>query len=123
MSSELSLLHGPSTPPLLSKPLGTLIDEQAVQFGDRTAVVVSWQQARLSYRQLADRSKLVAKALLETGLKPGDHVGIMAGNRYEYIEVFLGAARIGCPVVLHNLTWSASQLQSAAKRGGMLTHP
>jgi mevalonyl-CoA ligase len=114
--SHLSLVDGPSHPPLWSKTVKTLIEEQAHHYGDKTAVVVPWQSVELSFRQLAQRSKLVAKALLAMGIKLGSHIGIMAGNRHEYIEIFLGGARIGCPVVLHNLSWSPSQLRSAVVR-------
>ncbi|KAJ0371548.1 hypothetical protein COL26b_009639 [Colletotrichum chrysophilum] len=108
-----SLVFGPKNPPLLEKTLGSVIQDQAKAYGDRTAVVVPWQSTRLTYKDLADRSKITAKGLLELGLKRGDCVGIMAGNCYQYIELFLGAARIGCPfVVLHN-TYSPDELSSA----------
>ncbi|CAI0643810.1 unnamed protein product [Colletotrichum noveboracense] len=108
-----SLVFGPKDPPLLVKTLGSVIQDQAKAYGDRTAVVVLWQSTRLTYKDLADRSKIAAKGLLELGLKHGDCVGIMAGNCYQYIELFLGAARIGCSfVVLHN-TYSPGELSSA----------
>ncbi|KAE9575428.1 putative acyl-CoA synthetase [Colletotrichum fructicola] len=108
-----SLVFGPKDPPLLEKTLGSVIQDQAKAYGDRTAVVVPWQSTRLTYNDLADRSKITAKGLLELGLKHGDCVGIMAGNCYQYTELFLGAARIGCPfVVLHN-TYSPDELSSA----------
>ncbi|KAI8309641.1 putative acyl-CoA synthetase [Colletotrichum sp. SAR11_240] len=108
-----SLVFGPRDPPLLEKTLGAVIQDQAKAYGDRTAVVVPWQSTRLTYKDLADRSKIAAKGLLELGLKHGDCVGIMAGNCYQYIELFLGAARIGCPfVVLHN-TYSPDELSGA----------
>lgn len=53
---------------------------------------------------------MVAKGLLRAGLKHGDCVGIMAGNCYQYIEVFLGAGRIGCPVVVLNNTYTPAEL-------------
>jgi len=113
---SLSLVFGPDQPPLWSKTLGSLIEEQARQYGDKTAVVVPWQSARLSYRQLADRSKTLAKAMLNMGLRHGDCVGIMAGNCYQYIEVFLGGARIGCPVVVLNSTYTPEELKAAVVR-------
>ncbi|KAL1966032.1 hypothetical protein VTN77DRAFT_4972 [Rasamsonia byssochlamydoides] len=115
-SANLSLVHGPTHPPLWTKTLGQVIAEQARQYGDKEAVVVPWQATRLTYRQLAERSKLVAKALLDVGLRHGQCVGIMAGNCYEYIEVFLGGARIGCPVVVLNTTYSPEEFKSAVSR-------
>lgn len=108
-----SLLHGPSRPALRKEVLGELIEEQSRRNGSRTAVSFPWQQHSLSYQQLANRSRLLAKSMLEAGLKHGDCIGIMAGNCYQYIEVFLGAARIGCPLVVFNNTYSPKELCSA----------
>ncbi|KND87610.1 putative acyl-CoA synthetase YngI [Tolypocladium ophioglossoides CBS 100239] len=111
--SALSIVSGPTDEPLWSTTLGALIDTQARHYGDRTAVVFSWQKVSQTYRDLLFRSKLVAKALLESGIRHGDRVGITAGNCLEYIEVFLGAARIGCPVVVLNSTYAPQELLQA----------
>lgn len=117
MPSQLSLVHGPREPALwLDKTLCAVIDQQESSFPDRTALIVPWQSTRLTYRQLADRSRVVAKALLGAGLRHGDCIGIMDGNSYEYIEVFLGAARIGCPVVVLNNTYTPDELRNAVYR-------
>ena len=114
-----ALVYGPQEPSLCTKTLGTLIDEQAAQFGDRPAVIVPWQSVRLTYRELAERSWVLSKAMLATGsLRRGDCVGVMAGNCYQYIEVFLGAARIGCPVVVLNNTYTPEELRNAVSISG-----
>ncbi len=115
---NLAIVYGPKEPALWSKTLGNFIDEQANSFGERPCVIFPWQSVRLSYGQLADRSKILAKAMLEMGLRHGDCVGIMAGNCYQYIEVFLGGARIGCPVVVLNNTYTPVELQNAVSRSG-----
>ncbi|KAH7127887.1 hypothetical protein B0J13DRAFT_588608 [Dactylonectria estremocensis] len=97
---KLSLVKGPTEPPLWHLTLGSLTDQQAARYGDRPAVIVPWQNARLSYRQLASRSWMVAEALFKLGIRHGDCVGIMAGNRFEYLEALLGASRLGCCKVL-----------------------
>lgn len=120
--ANLSLVQGPSDPPLWTKTLSEVIAEQAKQHGDKEALVVPWQSTRLTYRQLAERSKLVAKALLDTGLRHGQCVGIIAGNCYQYIEVFLGGARIGCPVVVLNTTYSPEEFRAAVTRSCTYIH-
>jgi mevalonyl-CoA ligase len=114
----LSIVSGPRTPTLCEKTLGEIIEEQAVQYGDAEAVVVPWQARRLSYRDLAERSKLVAKALLRFGLQPGDRIGIMAGNCYQYLELFLGAARVRCPAVVINNTFGPDELKRSISEVG-----
>lgn len=114
----MSLVLGPSEPPLASTTIGSLVEERANTKGQGTAVVLPWQYMRLTFKDLADRSKIMAKALLRSGLKYGDCVGIMAGNCYQYIEVFLGAARIGCPCVVFNNTYSPQELKDVIARSG-----
>ncbi|KAF4783921.1 4-coumarate-CoA ligase [Colletotrichum scovillei] len=118
VDASLSLVQGPTSPPLILKPLGSIIEEQSKKYGDRPAVIVPWQSTRLTYRELADRSKVIAKAILEVGLHHGDRVGIIAGNCYQYIELFLGAARIGCPYVVFNNTYSPDELKNAVLASG-----
>lgn len=108
-----SFIHGDQSFALSSATLGELIDEQGLKNGDHTATVFSWQNHSTTYAQLAERSRLLAKSMLEAGLKHGDTVGIMAGNCYQYIEAFLGAARIGCPFVVFNNTYSPKELSTA----------
>ena len=112
-SPSLSRVTGPRTPGLWNHTLGELVTRQATQFGDHTAATFSWQRHRLSYQDLARRSEEVARSMMARGLKQGDHVAIMAGNCYQYIETFLAAARIGCPFVVLNNTYSAKEVVKA----------
>ncbi|KAJ5141208.1 hypothetical protein N7526_002203 [Penicillium atrosanguineum] len=131
MDPKLALVHGSKEPVLWAETLGNFIDKQAAQYEDRPAVIFPWQSVRLSYRQLAGRSNILAKSMLEMGLCKGDCIGIMAGNCYQYIEVFLGGGRIGCPVVVLNNTYTPEELMNAvqksshikALRGDQLTNP
>ncbi|KAM0542960.1 hypothetical protein ACHAPJ_012566 [Fusarium lateritium] len=116
----LSIVQGPTNIPLWEKTLGQLIVEQAKERGSRTALVVPWQNVRLTYDDLAHRSSLIAKALLDAGLRYGDSIGIFAGNCHQYIELFLGAARIGCPFVVLNTTSSPHELSSVVARSERL---
>lgn len=118
MAPELSVLHGSTDQSLWTITLGSLIDVQARAHGHRTALVVPWQNVRRSYKNLATRSKIIAKALLQSGLQYGDCIGIMAGNCSEYIEVFLGAARIGVTSVVLNSNYTPTELHYAVSFSG-----
>jgi acyl-CoA synthetase (AMP-forming)/AMP-acid ligase II len=115
-TQTLSLTHGPTDLPLWHKTIGELLHEQAKRFGERTALVVPWQKLRCSFRDLQTLSETTARALLATNIKKGEMVAIMAGNRIEYIEWVLGAARVGCPLVVLNNTYTPSELITALKR-------
>ncbi|KID95636.1 long-chain fatty-acid-CoA ligase, partial [Metarhizium majus ARSEF 297] len=111
--TNLSIVAGATDNPLWTMALGELIETQAKYYGGRTAVVFPWQNISRTYHDLSLRSKLVAKALLAAGLQHGDCVAVTAGNCYQYIEVFFGAARIGCPVVVLNSTYTPTELLRA----------
>ncbi|KKK15418.1 hypothetical protein P175DRAFT_0559879 [Aspergillus ochraceoroseus IBT 24754] len=122
MVPKLSLIHGPKEPEIWSnKTLCDIIDEQTNRYADRPMLIVPWQSTRLSYHDLAERSKTVAKAMLHFGLRHGDCIGIMDGNSCEYIEVFLGAARIGCPAVVLNNTYTPDELKNAVYQSSCKT--
>ena len=57
---------------------------------------------KLTYAALDDRSSRVANLLLTKGLKPGDHVAFLSGNRLEYCEVAAGIAKAGMVMIPMN---------------------
>lgn len=115
-TSSPSIVHGPRSVPLWRKTIGQILKEQVHYYGEQTALVVPWQNVRCSFRDLESRSEATARALLVAGLHSGDMVAIMAGNRIEYIDFMLGAARVGCPLVVLNNTYTPSELISALRR-------
>ncbi len=73
------------------------IREFAVGSPSATAVVDG--ERSLTFAALNDRSNRLATALLDLGLRPGDRVGLLAGNRLEYVEIAAGLAKAGMPMV------------------------
>jgi len=53
----------------------------------------------LTFAGLDDRSSRLAAGLLQRGLKPGDPVALLSGNRMEYFEIATGLAKAGLPLV------------------------
>lgn len=115
---QLSIVKGPTSPPLLQTTIGGLLEEQAAKFPDRLAVISTWQSERVTFKELDRRSEVIAKGLLDAGLRSGQTVGIMAGNRVEYFEVVLGTGRIGCPLVVLNNTYIPAELKTALEKAG-----
>lgn len=111
----LSYVAGPQEPDLWELNVTQLLQQQASRLKDHEAAVFPWQDLRLSYNDLDTRSAHAARSMLALGLKHGDSIGIIAGNRYEYIETFLGAGRIGCPFAVLNNTYSPKELVTALK--------
>ncbi|KAK1059084.1 hypothetical protein LTR74_012876 [Friedmanniomyces endolithicus] len=116
-----SLVQGRTDTPLYEKPLGTLLKERAACYGVKPALISHWQDHRASYSDLARTSGIVARALIDLGTSRGQHVGIFAGNRHEYIDVFLGGARIGRPLVVLNSMFTPVELCTAVERSACET--
>ena len=72
---------------------GELLARTTAQFPDRTAIIAGEQ--RIDYRALDRAANRFAHALIRQGLKPGDRVGILCGNRLEYPVAYFGIARAG----------------------------
>jgi fatty-acyl-CoA synthase len=68
--------------------LADLFERVADTIPERLAVLTPHSQ--LTYAQLDERASRFAHHLLDTGVRPGDHVGIHAHNRPEWCEAMLG---------------------------------
>ena len=111
-------LHGPSPTPLLGETIGDNLRRTVERFGDRDALVVRSQNYRATYRQLWDSTTLLARALLASGVRRGDRVGIWAPNRFEWVLTQFATARIGAILVNINPAYKTSELQYALVQSG-----
>ncbi|KAL6691943.1 acetyl-CoA synthetase-like protein [Trichoderma pleuroticola] len=108
-TQKLSLLHGPSDPPLVDLTLGELLELQTYQYGTKECIVIPWTGARWTYHELNQQSSALAQSLLNMGIGVGDRVGIMAGNCEQYAAVFFAVAKIGAILVILNNTYTATE--------------
>ncbi|MDT7659209.1 MAG: hypothetical protein QOF38_3924, partial [Pseudonocardiales bacterium] len=79
--------------------------------GDQPAVVLGEDQ--LTYRELRNWSGRVARRLVESGVRPGDRVGVLGGNSLDWTAAAYGVIKAGAvlvplnprlvPVELHKL--------------------
>ena len=111
-------LHGPSATPLLGETIGANLRRTVEHFGDRDALVVRSQNYRASYRQLWDSTTVLARALLASGVRQGDRVGIWSPNRFEWVLTQFASARIGAILVNINPAYKAAELRYALIQSG-----
>ena len=70
---------------------------------DRVAVVD--RRRRVTYAELEARANRLAHALQDVGVKPGQHVGILATNCIEWVEAMVAAYKIRASVVNVNFRY------------------
>ena len=76
----------------------------------RTALIDLYNPAQpraVSFRELDTACNAVARGLVRAGLKPGDRIGILSLNRFEFVATLLGAMRAGVVPVPVNIKLAA----------------
>jgi len=84
--------------------LGYFFDGSLARLPNKVAIIdlFGGRERQITYRQLDDRMTRVARTLVRLGVQPGERVGMLVGNRVEFIEFFFGAMRAGAiPVPLN----------------------
>lgn len=112
---NLSIVAGPLDPPLLTITLSQLLAQQAALYPNNECLVIPWTGARWTYRHLVEESNVIARGLLKHGVRPGDRVGIMAGNTETYVSVFFACAKVGAMCVTLNNTYTVREVENALK--------
>ena len=92
-----------------SATYGRLFRESASLNSERTALIEGARSR--SYAELNERSDLMARVLLDSGLDRGDRVALLIRNCIEVVEAELAAAKIGAISV--NLNWRQTPAELA----------
>jgi fatty-acyl-CoA synthase len=114
-----SYAHGTGDAPLLGETIGENLRRTAARFPDREALVVRSQGFRATYRELWDHTTKVARGLLALGVKKGDRVGIWSPNRWEWVALQYGSARVGAVLVNINPAYKTSELEYVLAQAGV----
>ena len=73
------------------------LERSAFYFPDRPAS--SEDLSETSYAQLNDRANRVATALIQMGIRPGDHIGLCAPNSVDWLAFYFGVIKAGAVAV------------------------
>jgi len=111
-----SYFHRGGEVPLLGSTIPEHFADVVSQHGEREAVVSIPQGRRLSYRELAVQTDLLARGLLGLGFGRGDRIGIWATNNVEWLLLQLATARIGAVLVNVNPAYRVKELAFALQR-------
>ncbi|MFA5882913.1 MAG: class I adenylate-forming enzyme family protein [Acidimicrobiia bacterium] len=107
----LDLGHAPTVPALLAAAVS--------RHGDTDYVITA--SDRLTYRQAADRSALLARQLLAAGVGKGTRIGIVLPSGIDFAVAFLAVARIGATAMLFSSTYRPAELARGLRIGDVDT--
>ncbi|HVN46987.1 MAG TPA: AMP-binding protein [Steroidobacteraceae bacterium] len=116
--AQSSYVCGTSSQPLLYRTVGEVLASAAAHWPQREALIVRHQAVRLSYRELDARVGVLARALLASGLRPGDRVGIWSPNNLEWVLSQFATARAGLILVNVNPSYRVTELEYALRKVG-----
>jgi acyl-CoA synthetase (AMP-forming)/AMP-acid ligase II len=97
--------------------LGDLLLRAAQRWPGRELLVLGSE--RLTYGQLSARAQRTARALQGMGVRPGDHLGILAPNLVEVIELLFASALSGAVAVLINARYKVEELRYVIANGDL----
>ncbi|WP_420475696.1 AMP-binding protein [Noviherbaspirillum sp. ST9] len=110
--------QGSRETPLIEQTIGDFFDGMASRFPDNEALVSCHQQIRTTYRQLQQESNRLASALLESGLRPGDRIGIWSHNNAQWLLTQIATAKAGLILVNINPAYRLAELEYALNKVG-----
>ena len=89
--------------------LGEIIARNARKFPDKEAVI--YGDTRLTFRQFNARINRLAHALMDIGIKKGEHVAVLSFNSNQYLESYFALAKMGAVAVPLNFRLHAEELK------------
>ena len=120
MTTPSSYAAGPTAVPLLDETIGANLERTVEQWPDRDAIVVPFQNVRLTYRQFNNEVDLLARRLLAEGLIAGDRIGIWAPNCLEWALFQYATAKIGVILVNINPAYRTHELEYVLRQSGCI---
>ncbi len=95
----------------MQQNIGDLLTRRAHLMPELEAYVQGETRDRYSFAELNLRANRVANACLKAGVKPGDRVAFLLMNGVEFVEAYLGLAKLGAAVVPLNWRLTPPELE------------
>ena len=93
-----------------------LLEAASKRYGDRLAVIDG--TLRMSYAELAAQARTMARALMATGVQPGDRVAVWLPNTARWLIAALGAHSAGASLVPMNTRYTGYEALDVLQRTG-----
>lgn len=106
---------------MLSKTIGEIVDETAMNYPNHDALIYVNRDLRLTYKQFKKEVDTLAKSLMALGIQRGDHIAIWAYNIPEWVLLQFASAKIGAVLVTVNTYYRAKELEYLLKQSDCTT--
>ncbi len=106
---------------LIDKTFGQFIEQWAAETPDKEFIIYADRNLRFTYAQFNLRVDNLAKALLHTGMKPGDKLGIFANNVPDWLTFMFACAKIGVVLVTINTNYKSHELEYVVKNSDIVS--
>src|SRR4051812_2095566 len=100
-----------ATPWVDGLTVGDVLRRTARAYPDHDAVVFPALGLRWSWSELDERVDRVGSALIDLGVKPGEHVGVWSMNAPEWVVTQFAVGRIGAVLVNINPAYRLHELE------------
>ncbi|RHW38733.1 AMP-binding protein [Lysinibacillus yapensis] len=101
---------------MVYQTIGELLEERALKYPEREALVYADRNLRLTYKQFNEHADKVAKALMAIGLEKEQHFSVWTTNVPEWPGLQFGSGKMGAPLVTVNTNYRANELEYLLKQ-------
>ena len=101
-----------------SDTLTGVLDQVAMETPKSPAIF--YGGGALSYEEVRNESRRVAKGLLAVGVRRGDRVGVLLGNQPEWLIGAYGAAYVGAVTVPLNTWYKRNEIEWTLRHAGVV---
>jgi fatty-acyl-CoA synthase len=115
---ETSYDRGATDVPLIEQTIGVFLDAMTERVPENEALVSCHQGIRTTYRELQREANRLASALLNSGVQPGDRVGIWSHNNAQWLLTQIATAKAGIILVNINPAYRTAELEYALNKVG-----
>ncbi len=99
--------------------IGDFLEEMVKKDPNQEFMIYPDRDLRFTYQEFDERVNLLAKGLLEIGIKKGDHVGIWAKNVPDWLTMLFATSKIGVVLVTVNTAYKSHELAYVLEQSDM----
>ncbi|MBI5458704.1 AMP-binding protein [Methanobacterium sp.] len=99
--------------------IGDFLEEMVKKDPNQEFMVYPDRNLRFTYKEFDERVNLLAKGLLEIGIKKGDHLGIWAKNVPDWLTIMFATSKIGVVLVTVNTAYKSHELAYVLEQSDM----